>query len=363
MPTTVHPTPLTNPADGGGGASTSRPQSRTLEGDDDGFQPVTATRWERLRRQRWWPWLITAVSGAFVAFVGYLIWQQGSRVDWPTVWQSFRALPASVMWTAGALAWSSHLLYSTFDLFGRHYTRHGLTVPRTMGITLIAYPFTLNLGSLIGGVTTRYRLYSRQGVGVGQIGQIVGLSILTNWLGYFVLTAAVFWVWTPQLPVGWEIGASQLRWIGTGLAAFTVGYLALCVWRRGQALTVRGYDFPMPHWSTGLLQVALSTANWMVMGGALWLLTQQQAPYAASLATILLGAIAGLISRIPAGLGVLEAVGTTVLSAYMPPPQALAAVLAYRALYFFAPLAVAALAFGATEIWWRKRAATAPPPA
>lgn len=321
------------------------------------------SRLARLRQQRWWPWLLTAVTGAFVAFVLYLLWHQGSRVDWVSVWQSFRALPASVVWTAGALAWSSHLLYGTFDLFGRHSTRHGLSIARTMGITLIAYPFTLNLGSVIGGVAARYRLYSRQGLGVAQIGHIVGLSILTNWLGYFVLTGAVFWAWMPQLPEGWVVGANELHWTGLGLASISLAYLAVCVWRQGKPLTVRGHGLPMPHWSAGLLQVAVSTVNWMLMGGALWLLTQQQAPYAAALATILLGAIAGLISRIPAGLGVLEAVGTAVLSAYMPAPQALAAVLAYRALYFFAPLCAAALAFGATEIWWRKRAAPAVVPA
>lgn len=313
-------------------------------------------RWARLRQQRWWPWLATALSAAFILFIAFLLYRQASKVEWAQVWKAFVALPAPVLLAAGAFAWGSHLLYSTFDLFGRHYTRHGLTVARTMGITLIAYPFTLNLGSLIGGVSARYRLYSRQGVSVGDIGQIVGLSIITNWLGYFVLAGAVFWAWTPQLPDGWEMSSAQLRWIGAALAAVTVLYLALCLWRQGQPLTLRGHRFSMPRWRVGLLQVGVSTINWMLMGGAIWVLTQQQAPYAAALATVLLGAIAGLISRIPAGLGVLEAVGVAVLSAYMPAPQALAAILAYRTLYFFAPLVVAAVAFGATEMWWRKRA-------
>lgn len=312
-------------------------------------------RWQRLRRQRWWPWLASVLTGAFIVFVLTLLVRQAHAVDWSAVWTAFRALPVSVLASAGALCATSHLLYSTFDLFGRHYTRHGLSVARTVGITLIAYPFTLNLGSIIGGVAARYRLYTRQGVAVGQIGQIVGLSIITNWLGYFVLAGVVFWVWTPQLPAGWEMGAHQLPWIGAVLAAVTLAYLVLCMVRRGAPLQVRGHAFPQPRWPVGLLQVALSAANWAVMAGALWLLTQQQAPYAAALATILLGAVAGLISRIPAGLGVLEAVGTAVLSAYMPTSQALAAVLAYRALYFFAPLALAAVAFGATELFWRRR--------
>jgi Predicted integral membrane protein len=100
-----------------------------------------------------------------------------------------------------------------------------------------------------------------------------------------------------------------------------------------------GHDFPLPHAKAGLLQVAVSCANWMLMGGALWFLTRQQAPYAAALATVLLGAIAGLVSRIPAGLGVLEAVATArALGLHARPPKPWPPCWAYRMLYFFAPL-------------------------
>lgn len=298
---------------------------------------------------------MTLATGAVVLLIGALLLRQARNVDWGAVWSALAAMPLPVLLGAAALAFASHGIYSTFDLFGRAYTRHGLPVARTVGTTLIAYPFTLNLGSLIGGVTVRYRLYSRQGVSVGDIGQVVALSIITNWLGYFVLAGAVFWLWTPQLPEGWDMASHQLPWIGSAMAAVTLLYLAACTVRHGRPVTVRGREFTVPHWRTGLLQVLLSAVNWMVMAGAIWLLTRQQAPYVAALATVLLGAVAGLISRIPAGLGVLEAVGTAVLSAYMPAPQALAAILAYRTLYFFAPLAVAAVAFGIVELRWRSK--------
>jgi uncharacterized membrane protein YbhN (UPF0104 family) len=323
-------------------------------------QPRRGSRWSALRNSRWWPWAVSLVTGAFVVLIGALLFRQARSVDWAAVWDALVALPVPVLLPAAALAFASHGIYSSFDLFGRHYTRHGVSVARTVGTTLIAYPFTLNLGSLIGGVTVRYRLYSRQGVSVGDIGQVVVFSIVTNWLGYFVLAGAVFWLWTPQLPEGWNMASGQLRWIGSAMAAVTGAYLLACVLRRGRPLVLRGRSVAMPHWSVGLLQVALSAINWMVMAGAIWLLTRQQAPYIAALATVLLGAVAGLISRIPAGLGVLEAVGTAVLSAYMPAPQALAAILAYRTLYFFAPLAVAALAFGVVELRWRKGPPAAP---
>ncbi len=339
------------------------PATPSMSGDRPAPPRAATSRWTAVRSSRWWPWAVALATGAFILFIGALLLRQARGVDWGAVWSALGALPLPVLLGAAALALASHGLYSTFDLFGRYYSRHGVSVARTVGTTLIAYPFTLNLGSIIGGVSARYRLYSRQGVSVGDIGQVVAISIITNWLGYFVLAGAVFWLWTPQLPEGWDMAGHQLRWVGGAMAAVTALYLVACVLRRGQPITLRGHSFPMPHWSVGLLQVALSAVNWMVMAGAIWLLTQQQAPYVAALATVLLGAVAGLISRIPAGLGVLEAVGTAVLSAYMPAPQALAAILAYRSLYFFAPLVLAALAFGVVELRWRKGAATAPAPA
>lgn len=313
-------------------------------------------RWRALLASRAWRWVGGLLMGAVALFIVWLLVRQGMHVDWPAVWRALKELPPATLALGAALAWASHLAYGCFDLFGRHVVRHDVSAARTMAITLIAYPFTLNLGSLIGGVSVRYRLYSRQGLEVGQIAQVVVLSIVTNWVGYFLLACAVFWHWTPQLPEGWQIGAQQLRWLGVALAAVSVLYVLLCARRGGRPFTLRGRTLPLPTWRVALLQLALSSLNWSLMGGAVWALAQGRVPYPAALAMVLLGAVAGLVSRIPAGLGVLEAVGTAVLSAYLPVSQALAVVLAFRALYYLAPLAVAALALLATEVLWRRRA-------
>lgn len=323
------------------------------------LHPTEATkpaRWRALLDSRAWRWAGGALMAAVALLIVWLLVRQATRVDWPAVWRALQGLPHATLALGALLAWASHLAYGCFDLFGRHVVRHGLSVPRTMAITLIAYPFTLNLGSIVGGVSVRYRLYSRQGLSVGQIAQVVVVSIVTNWVGYFLLACAVFWNWAPQLPEGWHLSQQQLRWVGVLLAAVSVLYLLLSVWRGGQQIALRGHSLPLPTWRVALLQLLASSLNWSLMGGAVWALAQGQAPYPAALATVLLGAVAGLISRIPAGLGVLEAVGTAVLSAWLPATQALAVMLAFRALYYLAPLAVAALALLATELLWRRRA-------
>lgn len=317
--------------------------------------PGFAARMRAIRQSAWWPWAVGIVSATFVLGIMALLFHQARNMDWPAVWTAVLDTPRWALLGGACLAFTSHAVYSTFDLFGRRCTGHCVSVPRTLGTTLIAYPFTLNLGSILGGASVRYRLYSRQGVCAADIGQVIGWSILTNWLGYYVLAAVVFWFWTPTLPPNWEMDGHQLRWVGLGLAALTVAYLLACAFRKGRAFVFNGIECAMPTHGAAWLQVGLSVANWMVMAGAVWCLTEGRAPYIAALATILLGAIAGLISRIPAGLGVLEAVGVAVLSPYLPAPEALAVILTYRVIYFLIPLGLSGLAFAMVELVWRRK--------
>ena len=55
----------------------------------------------------------------------------------------------------------------------------------------------------------------------------------------------------------------------------------------------------------------------------------------------MISAIAGVVTHIPAGLGVLEAIFLAMLQHQMPASALLAALIGYRALYFLLPLLVA----------------------
>lgn len=309
-----------------------------------------AGRWQRLRQSRWWPWLTRALGGAFFLVVAALIVHQARSVDWPEVWKAVKNLPVSALWLGAALALASHATYASFELIGKYLTGHALSRWVTLGIAFMSYGFTLNLGSVIGGVGVRYRLYSRRGIQPGVIGQVVATSILTNWIGYLALAGVLPWFWVPPAVFGWSATAMQWRLGGALLALLPLAYVALCTWRGGRALSVRGHCFAMPRWPLALWQVAVSCINWMLMGAALWAVLQGQVAYPAALASVMLGAVAGLVLRVPAGLGVLETVGVAMLaSGDLSKTQVLAALLAYRALYYFVPLVLASVGLAATE--------------
>lgn len=307
-----------------------------------------------LPQRAWWPWAMRGLALVFVSFVGFMLYQYARDIEWSRVDDSVRALPAAVLATAAALAACSHLLYSTFDLLGRRYTGHTLSTPTVMGVTFTSYAFNLNLGSLVGGVGLRYRLYSRLGLRGGTITCVLTLSLLTNWLGYLLLAGAVFALFPLPLPAEWKIGNGALRMAGCVLLALAAAWGALVTLSRQRELTVLGKRFPLPGPRMTLLQLALSCANWMLVAGVIWVLLQGQVSYPTVLAVYLLAAIAGVVTYIPAGLGVLEAVFVVLLSTRVGEPELLAALLAYRAVYYLGPLLVAAVMYAVMELRARR---------
>ena len=282
-------------------------------------------------------WLLRALVLGFFAWVAWFGVRHALAVDWPGVGRAITGTPLPVLLQAAALAAASHALYSCFDLLGRHYTGHGLPVRQVMAVNFISYAFNLNLGSLVGGVALRLRMYSRLGLKGPVITQVVSLSMLTNWLGYFVLGGFVFLAHPLPLPPQWRLGTLGLKALGAGMLVLAGAWLGLCLRARRREFCVRGHALMLPPPRMAALQVAMSCTNWALMGGMVAVLLQGRLPFATVLAVLLVAAVAGVITHVPAGLGVLEAVFVALLSHRVPATHLLGALLVYRALYYLLP--------------------------
>jgi len=92
--------------------------------------------------------------------------------------------------------------------------------------------------------------------------------------------------------------------------------------------------------------MAVSSANWMAMGAIIWMLIGEDVNYFFVLGVLLVSSIAGVIVHIPAGIGVLEAVFIALLAGeHVSQGTIIAALLAYRMLYYFLPLALATVCY------------------
>lgn len=274
-----------------------------------------------------------------------LLARAARAIDWTLVGQAMTGYDGATLVIAALLTATSYLVYSGYDVAARRYAHHELSTGRIMLITGIAYAFALNIGALIGGAGFRYRMYSRAGVGIAAISRIVIFSASTNWLGYLLLAGVLFASGTVVPPPRFAAAAGGMQWLGAAMVAAALLYLVACHRLHGRIFHVRGHHFRLPSVRLALVQFTLAMLNWSLMAAIIFVLLPAQADYPTVLGACLFAAIATALVHVPGGLGVLEAVFIAAFMHRIVPTHILAALLAYRALYYLAPLVLALVAY------------------
>lgn len=279
------------------------------------------------------------------------------ELDWSEIRRALRG------YGAGAIAWgltlsaAAYVCAGGYDLLAKRYEHHRLGDAQVFGIGAVSMAMTMNLGALLGGFGVRYRLYARHGLRPAQIARIIALVLLTNWSGFVLLGGLLFTLRPPQLPSDWGVPESVLVALGGLLLTCTAGYFALCAWRRGQRWTLRGISLRQPPMSFALGQLALSCGNWMCMAAVVACFMPERVAYVDTLAVLLVSSLAGLIARVPAGLGVTELIFAALLGGSGSSNAVVAALLAYRVCYYLVPLLFALAGYATLELRARRRAA------
>lgn len=281
----------------------------------------------------------------FIAVVVLLV-VYAQKIDWQDVWKVIRDYNRTALLSAIGLVIASYLIYGCYDLLGRAYCGHKLAKRQVMLVSFICYAFNLTLSTWVGGIGMRYRLYSRLGLSGSTITRIFSLSITTNWLGYILLAGIIFTAGVVELPDHWYVDQTTLRILGIGLLMIIAVYLWFCAFAKHRHMTIKGQKLVLPSWKFALAQMLISSVNWMVMGAIIWLLLGQSVNYFFVLGVLLVSSIAGVIVHIPAGIGVLEAVFIALLAGeHTSKGSIIAALLAYRVLYYFIPLLLALICY------------------
>lgn len=292
---------------------------------------------------------------AFLLLAAWLLWRQARSIEWREVVAALADYPPSQLLLAALAALLAHACYCGLDLLARAYTRHRVPWPRVLAIAFVSYAFNLNIGGTVGGIGFRYRLYSRDGLGVATISRIVAFAIAGNWSGFLLLAGLAFVLHPLPLPQRWDFAESAQRLLGGGMLALLAFALAMAAWSARRHWSWRGHEVELPSLSFALRQVAVATASWLAIANLLRLLLPDGIGYLTTLGVLLWSVLANLLIRVPGNLGVLEAVFLAMLGSRAPAPAILAALLAYRALFYIGPLLLALAVYGWLEASARRR--------
>ncbi len=290
----------------------------------------------------WRRWLGPVIAVAFLGLVAWLIADHAKEIDWAQVGSAVAAYPWTTLAAAAAIVVASHFTYACYDLLARRYVGHKLPNGAVLGTAFVSYAFNLNLGSLVGGVGFRVRLYTKLGLDAAQIGRVIAFSLVTNWSGWLLLAGGAFAARRVPLPESFPVGMVALQAIGVAMLAVPLAYIALCFLSKRREWHWRSHEFTLPSGRLALAQLALSSLNWSLIACIVWLLLPKELSFGAVLATLLSAAIVGAAVHVPGGLGVIEAVFVAAVGSQVPQHLLIAGLLAYRALYYLAPLLVAA---------------------
>jgi uncharacterized membrane protein YbhN (UPF0104 family) len=291
---------------------------------------------------RWGKRLLTAL---FFIMVPVLLFMLVKNLEWSEVVQALRSFDRPTLAACVAITVVSFLLFASYDLLGRIYTGHRLPIRQILPLSFVCYAFNLNLSSWVGAIALRYRLYSRLGLGVSTVTRILTFSLITNWLGYLILAGGVFALRLVRLPEQWQIGTTALQMIGILLLLVAAGYLLACRFARRRSWTWRDHEVTLPSLRLALAQAGMSMCNWSLSSLLVFLLLPEGVDYPTVLGIMLVSSIAGVITHIPAGLGVLEAVFIAMLQGQASKGAVLAALIGYRAIYLLLPLLVAVVVY------------------
>jgi phosphatidylglycerol lysyltransferase len=312
---------------------------------------MTAETREGPDRSTLWRWVGPLAALLVFAGVVLVLHHQLAHLHVKSVFAHLHAIPRRQVLAALGFTALSYWLLTTYELLAFAYLRRAIRYTRILFTSFIAYSFGHTLGlSAFTGAAIRFRLYATAGVtavDVATVSAFCSLSLaigLATVSGVSLLLAPTHAASVLRLHHNWSV------LVGTLLLLAVFAYALWACLARG-TLEIRGWALRAPGPAIGLTQIALSVMDLSLSSAVLWWLLPASAHigFITFLGVYAAAVIAGILSHVPGGVGVFEAVILLTLPG-VPTDALLGSLLAYRAVYYVVPLVFGTLLFGSKEV-------------
>ena len=295
------------------------------------------------------------VSGAIIAVAALVLYRTLGRVDAADVARQFGAIPAADLVLAASFTALAFLSLAVYEVAMLRYITSGLPDWRPFLTALIAYPVghAVGFGALSGGAV-RYRFYASEGLSTFDVGKVIVLSAMPYAAGLGLLCGASL--------VFDATGAASLlqatpRTVMVGGALLLAAHAAylLAILRVRGPVDLRWFRLELPSPRMTAIQYGLGLVDALCGIAVLYVLLPAgyDIAFTSFAAVYVIAIFVGLLSSVPAGLGVFESMLLLMLRD-VPPEALLGSVLAYRLIYELVPLAAGIALFAGWEAWNRR---------
>jgi phosphatidylglycerol lysyltransferase len=292
------------------------------------------------------PLAALCVFGAVV----YVLQRQLAQLHVKSVIAHLHAIPSGHILAALGFTALSYLLLSAYDLLALRYLGKKIPYGRVLFTSFIAYSFGHTLGfAAFTGAAIRFRLYATAGVTAVDVATISAFASLAIGIGLATICALSL-LFAPEQ-------AAHLLHLAPGWSALVAVLLlgavaAYGLWTSfgGKAIEIRGWALRPPGAAIGVPQIIIGVIDMSLAACVLWsLLPAGHIVWLAFVGAYATAVIGAIVSHVPGGIGVFETIILLALP-QLQPEALLGSLLAYRAIYYLAPLLFGTVLFATKEL-------------
>lgn len=293
--------------------------------------------------------LMAALAVLMPALAWFAMSRLAAEVSYADLQAALAAVPGLAVAVALGFTALSYGALVCYDLAGLRFVGRRLPLPVVALTSFCAYAVgnTVGFGPLSAGAV-RYRLYAAQGLEPDQIAGVIAFVTAAFGLG-LAGVAGLGMIFAAGDFSNLALSPGSLRAIGVVLV---VALLALGVAAgRGRSLRLFQRDWRLPSRGLMLRQFIATAVDVSASAAVLWVLLPADSISLPALIALYAVAIGlGVLSHVPAGLGVFETVMVGALGGPLGVERVLGALVIYRVLYHVVPLVLAVLLVSLLEL-------------
>ena len=291
-------------------------------------------------------WPIIGLAAVVVS--GWLLYRELQDLSLAEIEGSLRAIPAHRIALAALATLVAYAALAWYDRIALlHLGVRGISWVFVSVCSFTTYALSHNIGaSVFSGAVVRYRAYTAKGLSAAQVAVLVALCSFTFGLGT-ILLGGITLVMAPDLLTRLEgnlpsvlTNPATARLLGFGMLGAVALYVAGSL-LHFRPLTIRSFKLEYPRPQIMIRQLIAAPLELLGAAGIIYFaLPEANNPgFLVVLAVFLASFSAALASHAPGGLGVFELIFVLAMPD-VPRPDVIAALLVFRAFYFWLPFAI-----------------------
>lgn len=303
------------------------------------------------------------ISLVLIAAAIAVIHHEIAVYHWHEITAAIFGIPPLILLGMAGCTLLGYLSLGMYDSLALEYAGERLAWHKILMASFLGYAISNNVGhALISGGSMRYRLYSGWGISAVSVARIVAFCSITYFIGAVTMMVGGYIAMPGEAIASLNLPDEHMLPI-----VMTVGLGVLAAWWGlvlfyRQDITIRGFSFTLPGTSLAVRQTLVALLDLLLASLVLYLPLAYFAdmPFGTFLMLYILAQLIGLFSQVPGGIGIFEGSFLFLASGHYPASHMLAALIAYRVVYYFLPLIIAGVILAIFELKPHKRLPESP---